>query len=105
MKREEQLEFLKEFTEAKGISGDEKEVSRVMKKYLDGYADEFDYLINAGISLDVKAISNPTFPLIQSSSKNLLKLYLNDVGLFTNILYTIKLLFSRGHITPHKYII
>ena len=43
MNREEQLVFLKELTEAKGISGDEKEVSRVMKKYLEGYADEFDY--------------------------------------------------------------
>ena len=38
-----ELQFLKEITEAKGISGDEKEVSRVMKKYLDGYVDEFDY--------------------------------------------------------------
>ena len=43
MNKKEQLEFLKEFTEAKGISGDEKEASRVMKKYLEGYADEFDY--------------------------------------------------------------
>ena len=43
MNREEQLAFLKELTEAKGISGDEKEVSRVMKKYLEGYADELDY--------------------------------------------------------------
>ena len=43
MEREEQLKFLKELTEAKGISGDEKEASRVMKKYLEGYADEFDY--------------------------------------------------------------
>ena len=37
--------------------------------------------------LDVKAISTPTFPLIENSGKNLLKLYLNDVGIFTNILY------------------
>ena len=43
MDREERLLFLKEMTEAKGISGDEKEVSRLMKKYLTGYADEFDY--------------------------------------------------------------
>ena len=43
MNREEQLKFLKELTEAKGISGDEKEVSRIMKSYLEGYADEFDY--------------------------------------------------------------
>lgn len=43
MNREERLVFLKEMTEAKGISGDEKEVSRLMKKYLQDYADEFDY--------------------------------------------------------------
>lgn len=52
------------------------------------YQDEFDYLTNAGIALEVKAISTPTFPLIESSTKNLLKLYLNDVGLLTNILYS-----------------
>ena len=56
------------------------------KRYSD-YEDEFDYLINAGIALDVKAISTPVFPLIESSGKNLLKLYLNDVGILTNILY------------------
>ncbi len=51
------------------------------------YLDEFDYLITSGIALEVKAVSNPVFPLSQSSKKNLLKLYLNDVGLLTNILY------------------
>lgn len=56
------------------------------KRFTD-YQDEFDYLINSGIALDVNAISMPVFPLIESSEKNLLKLYLNDVGLLTNILY------------------
>lgn len=51
------------------------------------YKDEFDYLISSGIALEVKAVSNPTYPLIQSATKNLLKLYINDVGLFTNLLY------------------
>ena len=51
------------------------------------YEDEFEYLISAGIALNVQAISNPTFPLIESSGKNLLKLYLNDVGILTAILY------------------
>ena len=51
------------------------------------YKDEFDYLINSGCALSVKAISDPRFPLIESSSKNLIKLYFNDVGLLTNILY------------------
>lgn len=56
------------------------------KRYSD-YRDEFDYLINSGIALEVNAVSTPVFPLIESSGKNLLKLYLNDVGLLTNILY------------------
>ena len=56
------------------------------KRYTD-YQDEFEYLISSGIALEVKAISNPVFPLIESENKNLLKLYLNDVGLLTNILY------------------
>lgn len=51
------------------------------------YANEFEYLINAGIALNVQAISNPVFPLLESAGKNLLKLYLNDVGILTGILY------------------
>lgn len=51
------------------------------------YEDEFEYLISAGIALNVQAISNPVFPLIESTGKNLLKLYLNDVGILTGILY------------------
>ena len=51
------------------------------------YEDEFEYLISAGIALAVQAISMPVFPLIESSGKNLLKLYLNDVGILSAILY------------------
>lgn len=62
-------------------------IENIRGKRSSDYEDEFDYLINAGIALDVKAISTPSFPLIENSGKNLLKLYLNDVGLLTNILY------------------
>ena len=51
------------------------------------YQDEFEYLISAGIALNVQAISTPVFPLIESSGKKLLKLYLNDVGILSGILY------------------
>ena len=44
-------------------------------------------MVSSGITLDVKAISSPTFPLVESASKNLIKLYLNDVGLLTDVLY------------------
>ncbi len=56
-------------------------------KSFEHYSDEFDYLVSAGIALSVQAISNPVFPLIESSGKNLLKLYLNDAGILTGILY------------------
>ena len=51
------------------------------------YLEEFDFLSDSGVALEVKAISNPSFPLIESGVKNLLKLYLNDVGILTGILY------------------
>ena len=51
------------------------------------FAEEFEYLISSGIALDVHAISNPKYPLSESVHKNLLKLYLNDVGLLTGRLY------------------
>jgi hypothetical protein len=53
----------------------------------ENYTEEFEYLISAGIALDVHAISNPRYPLSESLQKNLLKLYLNDVGLLTSRLY------------------
>lgn len=51
------------------------------------YAEEFEYLTNSGIAIGVQAISNPKFPLKESEEKNLLKLYMNDVGLLTSFLY------------------
>ena len=56
-------------------------------KQFNDYANEFEYLTNSGIALGVQAVSNPRFPLTESESKNLLKLYMNDVGLLTNLLY------------------
>lgn len=56
-------------------------------KQFSDYADEFEYLTNSGIALSVQAISNPKFPLLESENKNLLKLYMNDVGLLTYLLY------------------
>ena len=65
-----------------------KDIEENKKAEFKNYIDEFDYLINSGVALATYAISNPSsFPLLQSMSKNLVKLYFNDVGLLTNILY------------------
>lgn len=60
--------------------------NKVGKDYSD-YADEFDYLTASGVALEVASISNPRFPIAESESKKLIKLYLNDVGLLTSYLY------------------
>lgn len=73
----------------------ENKKKRVVVKNIEGkrgktfndYQEEFEYLVSAGIALNVQAISNPKFSLIESASKNLIKLYLNDVGILTGILY------------------
>lgn len=64
-----------------------QEIEGIKGKRMATYQDEFDYIISAGIALDVQAISQPTYPLVENSGKNLLKLYLNDVGLCTGVLY------------------
>lgn len=64
-----------------------KNIENKKGKIFSDYSNEFEYLISAGIALNVQAISNPVFPLIESAGKNLLKLYLNDVGILTGILY------------------
>ena len=64
-----------------------KQIENISDSNLLKYQDEFDYLLNSGCALGVKAISNPKFPLIESSSKNLIKLYFNDVGILSNILF------------------
>lgn len=64
-----------------------KQIEQKPWKEFNDYADEFEYLSASGIALEVKAISNPRFPLKELETKNLLKLYLNDVGLLTQVLY------------------
>ena len=64
-----------------------QEIENKKGKIFSDYQNEFDYLISSGITLAVQAISTPVFPLIESSGKNLLKLYLNDVGILSGILY------------------
>ncbi len=73
----------------------ENKKKRIVAKAIEGkkgkrftdYEEEFDYLIAAGVALNVQAIPTPVFPLVQSISKNLVKMYLNDVGILSNILY------------------
>lgn len=57
----------------------------------DNYTEEFEYIVSSGIANEVNAISNPRYPLSESLHKNLLKLYMNDVGLLTAQLYKLSI--------------
>lgn len=77
------------------ISNMQNKVKRVIFKRIENkddvnlgnYEEEFDYLIASGVCNSANAIANPVFPLNESQSKNLVKLYYNDVGILTNLLY------------------
>ncbi len=64
-----------------------RDIEHIKSKRYENYEEEFDYLTASGVAMAVRAISNPHFPLKESEQKNLLKLYLNDVGLLTSLLY------------------
>lgn len=64
-----------------------KDIELKKGKRMADYQDEFEYLISSGITLEVQVISKPSYPLVENSGKNLLKLYMSDIGLLTGILY------------------
>ena len=63
------------------------EIEQKKNSRFENYKDEIDYLTASGIANEVRAVSTPVFPLLQNSGKNLLKLYLNDTGLLSALLY------------------
>lgn len=64
-----------------------KDIEDKSWKRTNDYLNEFDYLISSGITLEVKAVSKPSYPLTENCGKNLIKLYLNDVGVLSGIFY------------------
>ena len=54
-----------------------KDIENKDWKRTDDYIDEFDYLISAGIALEVKAISKPSYPLTENSGK--IKAVMSDI--------------------------
>jgi len=64
-----------------------RDIEHNKNKRYEHYEEEFEYLTASGVAMAVRAISNPHFPLKESEQKNLLKLYINDVGLLTYLLY------------------
>ena len=55
---------------------------------LTNYMKDLDYLLASNITLGSLAVSDPFFPLLSTSAKNLIKLYYNDVGILSSILYS-----------------
>lgn len=60
-------------------------------------------LFQSGIALNVQAVSQPTFPMIESAGKNLLKLYLNDVGMLSYIYYGMNIDADNQRFQEYKF--
>ena len=58
------------------------------KNYLKNYnlQDEFLWLTNAGVAIPVYNVSDPVLPLVLSSNRKTLKLFMNDIGLLGSML-------------------
>ena len=63
------------------------EIAQKKQDRFENYSDETDYLISSGTVNESRAVSTPVYPLLQNSGKNLVKLYLNDAGILTALLY------------------
>lgn len=64
-----------------------KNIEQKSGKTFKSYENEFEYLSESGVATAVQAVSNPRFPLVETGGKNLLKFYLNDVGILTAKLF------------------
>jgi len=84
-------DFLPSYMENKVKRVKFRSIESDVKASLLKYEDEFDYLVYSGCALSAKAISDPKFPLLETASKNLIKLYYNDVGILSSILYDKKI--------------
>ena len=51
------------------------------------YREDFETIVNAGVALEVTCCADISFPLLGSAKRNLVKLYMNDVGILTSLLY------------------
>lgn len=77
------------------LSYTQNKVKRLRAKQIEGdvratlvkYENEIDYLIDSGSALPANAVSSFHFPLGEWSVKDLMKLYYNDVGILTYLLF------------------
>ena len=77
------------------LSYTQNKVKRLRAKQIEGdvratlvkYENEIDYLIDSGSALPANAVSSFRFPLGEWSVKDLMKLYYNDVGILTYLLF------------------
>lgn len=105
MTQEERLQLLKEVSEVRGISGHEKEVSRLIKRHLEGVADHFEY-DNLGSTVAHLNKRDPKKPTV------LLTAHMDEIGFLVSAIEESGFLRINpvggwwGHVIPaHEFII
>ena len=64
-----------------------KDIEGIEKARFEKYQEDFDVLVASGVALETNCSSIPSFRLLESEKRNLVKLYLADIGVLTSLLY------------------
>lgn len=70
-----------------------KDIESKDKARFANYREDFETLVCSGVVLETVCCANPAFRLLESAKRNMVKLYMADIGLLTAILY-------RYNVTP-----
>lgn len=64
-----------------------KDIESKEKARFANYREDFETIVGAGVALEVTCCADISFPLLDSARRNMVKLYMNDVGVLTALLY------------------
>ena len=64
-----------------------KDIESKDKARFANYREDFETIIRSGVALETLCCSDISFPLLNTAKRNMVKLYMNDVGILTALLY------------------
>jgi len=64
-----------------------KDIESKDKARFANYREDFETIIRSGVALETLCCSDVSFPLLDTAKRNMVRLYMNDVGILTALLY------------------
>jgi len=64
-----------------------KDIESKDKARFANYREDFETIVSSGVALETVCCADLSFPLLNSTKRNMVKLYMNDVGILSALLY------------------